>query len=84
MAPLVDKVEPLPKGKYEIKYGDQMLDEVIAEPTMDRYLDRSPKLNEPKDYVQLVSILRKKRELFIKAEDDKKSGVKPEEKTDED
>lgn len=63
----------LPISDLPISYGEQMMDEVIAEPTLDRYLDRAPKLLEPKDIRQLCIILRHKRELFIKAEQDKKS-----------
>lgn len=65
-----------------VQYGADMMEEVIAEPTLDRYLDRAPKLLEPTDYEQLVKLLHRKREMFIKAEADKKAGIKTEEKTD--
>lgn len=58
-------------------YGAQMMDEVIQEPTMNRYLDRSPKLNTPEDYLDLVKLLQRKRSLFITAEANKKAGIKP-------
>jgi hypothetical protein len=61
--------------------GDQMLAEAIQEPTMDRYLDRSPKVGQPIDYPAMVALLHKKREMFITAEAKRKSGVKDEEPT---
>lgn len=56
------------KGVVENMQGDQLLDIAAAEPTLDRYLDRSPKLNTDQDYEDLVRILQKKRAMFITAE----------------
>lgn len=56
----------------EVIMGLQLLDQAIAEPTMDRYLDRSPKLNSRVDYEELVRILQRKRAIFITAEQKRK------------
>ena len=61
--------------------GDQMLAEATEEVTMDRFLDRSPKLGEPIDWPAFVKVLHRKREMFITAEANKRSGVKEEEPT---
>lgn len=53
-------------------FGAEMLDEVIKEPTLDRYLDRSPKLNTDKDYEEMVRLLQRKRAAFITAEQKKR------------
>lgn len=55
-----------------VTFGPELLDEVIKEPTLNFYLDRSPKLNQPKDYAEVVRILQHKRALFITAEQKKK------------
>lgn len=55
-----------------IIYGDQLLDKAAAEPTIDRYLDRSPKLNTIQDYEEMVTILQRKRAAFITAEQKRK------------
>lgn len=52
--------------------GEQLLDAVIKEPTLDRYLDRSPKVGQPIDYPELVRILQRKRAIFITAEQKRK------------
>lgn len=62
------------------KMGAELMDEVIAEPTLDRFLDRSPKVGQPIDYEEMVRILHRKREMFITAEQKKRSGEKIEEK----
>lgn len=64
--------------------GAELLAEAAAEPTLDIYLDRSPKLGTPINYEEMVGVLRKKRVAFITAEANKKAGVKPTEKTDDD
>lgn len=64
--------------------GAALLAEAAAEPTLDIYLDRSPKLGTPINYPEMVGVLRKKRVAFITAEANKKAGVKPTEKTDDD
>lgn len=54
-------------------YGSDLLDEVIKEPTLDIYLDRSPKLNTEKDYREgAVPNLQRKRAAFITAEQKRK------------
>lgn len=53
-------------------YGEALLSEVVAEPTIDRYLDRSPKLNTAQDYEQMVVNLQRKRAAFITAEQKRK------------
>lgn len=55
-----------------VVYGEQLLDTAIADPTIDKYLDRSPKLNTEKDYEQMVLILQRKRAAFITAEQKRK------------
>lgn len=52
--------------------GAALLTEVIKEPTLDIYLDRSPKLNTDVDYEQMVTILQRKRAAFITAEQKRK------------
>lgn len=66
------------------KEGAELLAEAAAEPTLDIYLDRSPKLGAPIDYPAMVALLHRKREMFITAEAKKKSGEKVEEKKDGD
>lgn len=56
--------------------GETMMDEVIAEPTIDRYLDRAPKLNTPADYEEIVRALQWKRAQFITAEQKRRNGEK--------
>lgn len=53
-------------------FASELMDEVIKEPTLDIYLDRSPKLNQPKDYEEMVKILQRKRAAFINAEQKRK------------
>lgn len=79
------RIEEIPELSPEIqtKMGVDLLAEAAAEPNMDRFLDRSPKVGKPIDYDELVSVLHRKREMFITAEAKKRSGVKDEEKTDE-
>lgn len=60
----------------ELVTGEKMMDEVIKEPTLDVYLDRSPKLGEPINYPEMVGVLHRKREMFITAEAKRKSGIK--------
>lgn len=55
-----------------VKMGEEMLTEVIADPTIDKYLDRSPKLNTAQDYEQMVVNLQRKRAAFITAEQKRK------------
>lgn len=66
-------------GEVTEKLGADLLKEAAAEPTLDRYLDRSPKLGAPIDYKELVSVLQRKRQMFITAEAKRKSGVKDDE-----
>lgn len=54
------------------KMGSELLDEAATEPTLDRYLDRSPKLDNPVDYPSLVANLQWKRKTYITAEQKKK------------
>lgn len=56
----------------DIKLGDELLSEAITEPTLDRWLDNNPKNNTDQDYLELVLNLRRKREMFIIAEQKKK------------
>lgn len=56
----------------EVKFGPDLLEEVIKEPTINIYLDRSYKLNTSKDYLDFVRTLQKHRALFITAEQKKK------------
>lgn len=63
----------------DFKTGEDMLQEVIKEPTLDIYLDRAPKLGTPINYPEFVGVLRRKREAFITAEQKRKSGIKEEE-----
>lgn len=58
--------------QHDVKFGPELLDEVIKEPTLNIYLDRSPKLNTPKDHLEMVTILQHKRAAFITAEQKKK------------
>lgn len=60
-----------PELKAQLQ-GDELLDIAAKEPTLDRYLDRSPKLNTDQDYEDLVRILQKKRAMFITAEQKKR------------
>lgn len=60
------------------KMGAELLEEAAAEPSMDRFLDRSPKVGQPIDYEELVQVLHRKREMFITAEAKRKSGIKEE------
>lgn len=55
-----------------VKMGEELLSEVIKEPTLDRYLDRSPKLNTDQDYAEMVKLLQSKRAAFITAEQKKR------------
>lgn len=59
--------------------GPELLDQAAAEPTLNRFLDRSPKVGEPINYSEMVSLLQKKRQMFITAEAKRKSGDKTEE-----
>lgn len=65
---IMDKAE----NEAEQKTGDQLLTEAIKDPTINIYLDRSPKLNTPRDYEELTKRLQTKRALFIAAEQRKK------------
>jgi hypothetical protein len=55
------------------KTGPEMLEEVIAEPTIDRYLDRSPFVGEPIDYSELVRVLQQKRAWNINKKERKEN-----------
>lgn len=57
---------------YEKIQGAELLAEAAAEPTMDRYLDGSPKLLTDKDWEEFVTVLQRKRALFITAEQKRK------------
>lgn len=48
--------------------GNELLDEAALEPTLDRYLDNSPKLMTEPDWRQMVLIYQRKRAAFITAE----------------
>jgi hypothetical protein len=54
--------------------GNALLDKAAEQVTLDPYLDRSPKVGNPIDWDSLVRLLQKKRQMFIDAEDKKKSG----------
>lgn len=69
---------PLSGGLVDFKMGSELLDETTAEPTLDRWLDNSPKVGNLIDYPSLVTNLQYKRKMFITAEQKKK-----EPKTDE-
>lgn len=56
----------------DIKFGPELLDEVIKEPTLDIYLDRSPKVGIPINYEEMVRIEQRKRAAYINAEQKKK------------
>jgi len=43
--------------------GEALLEPQSPTPTIDRYLDRSPKLNTDQDYEQMVRVLQRKRPL---------------------
>lgn len=58
----------------EAKTGAEMLDEVIAEPTLDRFLDRSPKVGEPIDFTAMVKVLHAKRAWNINKKEQKENG----------
>lgn len=58
--------------------GAEMLTEAIEDVSLDRYLDRSPKLGEPINYPEMVGVLQRKRQMFITAEAKRKSGIKDE------
>lgn len=53
------------------KMGAELMDEVVKEPTLDRYLDGNPKIIMP-NYEEMVALLQKKRALFITSEQKKK------------
>lgn len=72
------KVENAPE-----KLGPELLDAAVLEPTLDRYLDRSPKIGQPINYEEMVGVLQRKRQMFITAEQKKKSGEKADEKTED-
>lgn len=70
---IVDSITPiLEKAGEIVTYGADLLTEAIAEPTLDRYLDRSPKVGQPINYEELVGVLHRKRAAFITAEQKKK------------
>lgn len=51
----------------------EIMDEVIEDVTLDRFLDRNPStLKYPEDYKDLVKVLRADRARFIQGEKDKK------------
>lgn len=58
--------------KDNIKYGADIMDEAIKEPTLDRFLDRYPKKNTWDDYNAAVILLQKKRALYIAAKAERK------------
>lgn len=80
---------PIVKQAMEImdaaaeKLGPELLDAAVLEPTLDRYLDRSPKIGQPINYEEMVGVLQRKRQMFITAEQKKKSGEKADEKTED-
>lgn len=80
---------PIVKQAMEImdaaaeKLGPELLDAAVLEPTLDRYLDRSPKISQPINYEEMVGVLQRKRQMFITAEQKKKSGEKADEKTED-
>lgn len=55
-----------------LQMGAELLAEAAAEPTMDRYLDGSPKLLTDKDWEEFVTVLQRKRALYITAEQKRK------------
>jgi hypothetical protein len=55
------------------KFGPEMLEEVIQEPTLDRYLDRSPFVSQPIDFVEMVRTLQKKRQWDINKKEKKEN-----------
>lgn len=70
----VAAIQELEAGKGEVIYGEQLMDEVIKEPTLNRYLDGNPKVinKDPQSYRELVLLLQRKRAAFITAEAKKK------------
>jgi len=69
---IVDGFSPRGREIVEQIFGAELLEQASADPTIDKYLDRSPKLLTDKDYEELVGVLRKKRVAFITAEQKKK------------
>lgn len=63
------------------KMGAELLLEAIAEPNLNRYLDGNPKttFKSDDDWREFVTILQKKRALFITAEQKKKEPKEDEE-----
>lgn len=61
---------PLPTADLNVlqQFGDTLLTEAAAEPTLDRYLDNSPKNLSNRDYAQMVDILQHQRAAFIAKE----------------
>lgn len=68
-AALFDPAQPI----GEIVDAADVLAEPLAEPTLDRYLDRSPKLGLPINYPEMVAILQRKRQFSITAEEKRKA-----------
>lgn len=57
------------------KTGAEMLDEVATEPSLDRYLDRSPKVGQPINFEEMVKTLQAKRQWFINKKAEKENNV---------
>lgn len=63
------------KGNWyqdSVTFGPELLDEVILDPTINIFLDKSPKLLIPKDYLKMVKRLHYQRAQFITAEQKRK------------
>ena len=50
-----------------------IIDQVIEEPTLDKFLDRHPRTLSEEDFINMCRRLRAERAQFIKADSEKKS-----------
>lgn len=73
---IFDSLTPILEAAGEMTtygaFGPELLTEAIKDPTLNIYLDRSPKVGAPIDYQELVKNLQHKRAAFITAEQKKK------------
>ena len=60
------------QAQAKAEQGEALLTKAVAEPTLNRFLDRSPKLLTDRNYGELVLVLHRKRAAFITAEQKKK------------
>lgn len=69
----IDQADLLRKRRMEEpETGPALLEQAILEPTLDEFLDRDPKMNLQPDYVKMVDILHREREMFISAQQKRK------------